>query len=311
MAAHTPGPSERPMTPTPETPVPDPLYGCARDECRAEVTYPATMLFWFHRPCARGRAVAGGGGAAAVGAAMMRMEVCRRYAANRTRTPHAFMILWTVSIRGMVCLESARERPARLSPVRRASSATPPTATATLRSAMRRSSWSLFGSSKTILRYAAMALGVSRYSLVLWTLTGMSFLLFVGFPVRLGSLDILGLTLLSAARQQHDDVLSRAAVVDPVSRTVTDPQLGETSSEFLVITKVFPTHSIDALQHAGTNAIVLSVEPFAKGVLPVDGNVVNHLKHDPSVYFSIHLRQGTSGWGVVDDAHRGGRGEYS
>ena len=62
-----------------------------------------------------------------------------------------------------------------------------------------------------------MALGVVRYSLALWAVTGMSLLLFVGPPVGVGSLNILGLSLLGAARQQDHHVLPIAAVVHPVS----------------------------------------------------------------------------------------------
>ena len=94
-----------------------------------------------------------------------------------------------------------------------------------------------------------------------------------------GSLNIVGLSLLGTARQQDHDVLPIAAVVHPVSWAMTDPQFGETSPERLVVAEVSTAHPIDALLHAGQDLIVLLMEPVAKVVPPVLGDVVDHLNH--------------------------------
>ncbi len=92
-----------------------------------------------------------------------------------------------------------------------------------------------------------------------------------------GSLNIPALTCLGAARQQDHDVLPIAAVVHPVSGAMADPQFEETSPERFVVTEVATAHPIDALLHAGQDLIVLLMEPVAKVVPLVLGDVVDHL----------------------------------
>ena len=77
-------------------------------------------------------------------------------------------------------------------------------------------------------------------------------------------LNIAVLPLLRSARKKGHDVVSIPTVVHPVSGTVVDPKFREARIKPLVISKVSPTHAVDALLDTGNHIDILLREPFAE-----------------------------------------------
>ena len=95
----------------------------------------------------------------------------------------------------------------------------------------------------------------------------------------LGFGDVAGLPLLRPAAQQDYEIVTIAAVVQPVSWAEVDPKFGNAFSHALMISEIAELHSVDSYLDTGASFWRLSPKPRIKVVCTVFRNIVDNPNH--------------------------------